>query len=96
MIPTVSGKPFYFDGFPVRASNIYCKGTQMDKIKMKYLEREATKEEEEELKEYVLYYITAPCFQFQFDSPEQEENFKTKMTLDNMLDLLLDSGIDPL
>jgi len=100
MMPTFLGEPFYHGGFPVPAQNIIMNindvQESIEEIKLKYWERKASEKEEAALKEYVLYYIGAPVFRLEFDNKAQEEFFKTKMPLDDMLDLLLDAGLDPL
>lgn len=100
MMPTFLGQHFYNGGFPVPAQKIIINCNEMqesiEEIKIKYYEQRATEKEMEALKEYVLYYVGAPVFKVEFDNLAQEEFFKAKMPLDDMLDLLLDAGIDPL
>lgn len=95
MMPTFLGQPLYPGGAPVPAENIDVFGQTIEQIKYKYFSREATGEEKEILKEYVLYYIGAPIFLLSFENDSQEQYFKT-MSLDRILELLLDAGLDPL
>lgn len=99
-MPQFLGNPFYPNGFPFpdSAITIHINGrdVSLETLKKKYWEEKTSAEEEERLKEYVLYYASAPCFSLEFDNAEQEKNFKTNLSLDDMLDLLLDAGIDPL
>lgn len=95
MMPNYLGKPFYEGGFPVTADRILIEGVSVEEMKLKYFEEKASAEEEGILKEFVMYYIGAPCFVIEFDNEAQKEKFK-QMSLDSMLDLLLDAGIDPL
>jgi len=100
MMPTFLGEPFYPWGFPLPAKEIVFqfKDTRqsVEEIKLKYYEEKTSEKEVELIKEYVLYYIGAPVFKVEFDNQAQEEFFKTQMPLDDMLDFLLDAGIDPL
>lgn len=96
-MPTFLGAPWYPGGTPLPAKNIHTAvDLTIEELKLKYWERKASKEEQEILKEYVLYYIGAPIFNIQFENEEQQEYFREKMSLDDILDLLLDAGIDPL
>lgn len=95
LMPNFLGEPLYPGGFPVPAINIFFEGVSVEQLKLKYYQQTASEEELEILKNYVLYFIGAPVFHLPFDNKEQEEEFK-KMSLDDMLDLLLDAGIDPL
>jgi len=96
MIPTFLGAPYYPGGFPVPFENLLMNGESLKDQAVRYYEGEASETDVENLKEYVIYYIGAPCFIFKFDNEKQEQYFKTKLSLDDMLDLLLDAGLDPL
>lgn len=97
MMPTFFSEPYYRGGMPLPATDIHThlNNQTIEEIKLKYYEQKATKEEEEVLKEYVLYYIAAPCFLLAYETKEQEEKFKA-LPLDDLLDVLLDAGMDPL
>ncbi len=96
-MPTFLGEPFYPGGAPLHPEKIQTLvGLTIEELKLKYWEDNATKEEQEILKEYVLYFIGAPLFNIQFENTAQEEYFREKMSLDDILDLLLDAGLDPL
>lgn len=95
-MPTYLNQPLYPGGFPVIPDNIIIEGKSVKDLTLRYHEGEATEKEQANLKEYVIYYIGAPCFSMLFDSEDQEDFFKTKLSLDAMLDLLLDAGLDPL
>lgn len=94
-MPTFLGQPLYPGGAPLQKENININGEAFNDILLRYYEGKASDEDKETVKEYVLYFIGAPLFIIQFDSKDQEQKFKS-MPLDDMLDLLLDAGIDPL
>lgn len=99
-MPTFLDEPFYPGGFPLPANKLFYNSNgvtvSIEEMKLKYYEQEASAEEMALLKEYVLYFIGAPFFKVDFESEAQEQYFKTQMSLDQILDLLLDAGIDPL
>ena len=99
-MPSILGTPFYPCGFPLPSDKVifHFNGApvSVEEMKLKYLEGLASEEEQRLVKEYVVYYACAPCFELRFDNKIQEQYFKTEMELDNILDLLLDAGIDPL
>lgn len=94
-MPTFLGQPLYPGGCPLRPDAITIDGKALQEILLKYYEGNAGTKEKEIIKEYVLYYIGAPLFIIEYDNKEQEQKFKS-MPLDDLLDVLLDAGIDPL
>lgn len=104
-VPTWLGMPMYPGGFPLRKEQVSYENKNMQELYFKrvddILERKVPPnfDEEQLLKNYVLYYIHAPIW----INPEDPEYIKEllendfdEMSLDDLIFECMDFGIDPL
>ena len=100
-VPTWLGMPMYPGGAPMNQDQISYEGKTIREIYFKRVDDISAKKvppnfnEEEILKNFVLYHIHAPVFQSEYTQELLDNDFD-EMTLDDLIWECMDYGIDPL
>lgn len=100
-IPKWLGRPMYPGGWPLQKENIQFGDRTIDQIYRDYLDCivnkkvKPNKEDERFLAYYALYHIHAPCFSNEF-TQELQDKVNEKMSLEEIISLCLEYGLDPL
>jgi hypothetical protein len=95
MMPTYLGEPLYPAGFPLKPEQIRYNDKTIQDIFLDYCGQIKTKESENILKEFVLYYINAPVFDSEFTRELTENKDLNSLSLDDLIMKCLDYGLDP-
>jgi hypothetical protein len=94
-IPRYLGYPMYPGGFPLSKDRISYNDKTVREIELAYYQQTIREDELTFLKEFVIYHIFAPVFYNDF-TKELWDKINPKMSLDRILDLALEYGLDPL
>lgn len=100
-VPRFAGRLLYLGGAPMQPEQISFGDRTYREIYLKRVEDIAEKkvppnaEEEELLKNYVIYRVHAPIFRGEFTQELRDLDF-SKISLDDLILKCLDFGLDPL
>lgn len=94
--PTWLGQPFYPGGFPLKPDQVTASDRTIHQIYFDAIDAEGeySKDDEETLKSYVVYYINAPLFTSEF-TEELHKMDLMSMGLTEVIMACLDYGLDP-
>lgn len=90
-MPTYLGGQLYPYGNPIPAHQTKVNGLSVQTIFLRNA-KNPNKEDEEILRQYMLYHFLAPCF----DLMESDRQKAKDLSYDDLFDLCLNNGIDPL
>jgi hypothetical protein len=100
-IPKWLGRPLYPGGFPLQKDNITYSDYSVEEIWRRYLQdrvenqRDPLSDDVKHLKLFIIYYVHAPVFTSEF-TQELRDKINEDMSLDEMISLCLEYGLDPL
>lgn len=92
MMPIYLGQPLYPQGFPIQPKNLTYEGQTVEQKFLLYCDSKATPEDEDILKQYIIYYMKSPLFKL----PKKLSKIDIqKISLDDLIWECIDIGIDP-
>jgi hypothetical protein len=94
MIPTFLGNLFYPGGVPLNIDNISVNNETIRTIFFRKCDGKVTKADEEILKEYLVYHISAPIFDSEFTQELRQKNLM-ELSLDDAISECIEYGLDP-
>lgn len=100
-IPKWLGRPMYPGGFPLLMEQISYGDKNVEEIWRKYLDDTVEKKQKPSsddvkfLKYYIIYYVHAPIFHSEF-TQDLRDRINENMSLDEMISLCMEYGLDPL